>query len=119
MKKGKYLIDVSVWKQIGKSRRKARVLEEREGYIDTKNNLAYSTNEFGDCRVTDIKTGLSVYNYYGKSLDDCIEKYEKDILEAINKARSQYYYDGAVKLFEYLETCTEPVTEQKLTRIFA
>ena len=119
MEKGKYLIDKSVWKTTGKSRRKARVLEEREGYIDMENNLAYSLNEFGDCKVTDLNTGLSVYSCYGKSIEDCIEKYGKTIVEAINKARSQYYYDDCLKLFEYLKTCTEPITEQKLARMFA
>ena len=119
MEKGKFLIDVLVWKKTPKSRRRARALEEREGYIDTENNLAYLFNDYGNCFVTDIRTGLSIYVCYGKSLDDCIEKYGKDIVEAINKARSQYYYDGAVKLFDYLKTCTEPVTEQKLARIFA
>ena len=119
MEKGKYLIDKSVWKTTGKSRRKAIVLEEREGYIDMENNLAYSFNEVGDCKVTDLNTGLSVYSCYGKSIENCIEKYGKTIVEAINKARSQYYYDDCVKLFEYLKTCTEPITEQKLARMFA
>lgn len=118
MNKGKYLISMSIWKQTGKSRRKARILEEREGYIDTENNIAYTINDFGDCRITDINTGLSIYSCYAKTIDDCIRDYKNVVTEIIKQARSKYYYENSVKLFEYLKTCKEPVTEQKLAKIF-
>jgi hypothetical protein len=119
MEKGKFYIDINVWKQTPKSRRRARTLEEREGWIDTENNIGYMFNSYGDCRATDLNTGLSIYSCNGKTLGDCIEKYGETIVEVVNKARSLYYYDNCVKLFEYLKTCTEPVTEQKLAKIFA
>lgn len=117
MEKGKYLIVNSVWKPAGKSRRMAREIAEKEGYIDLENSIAYTINSYGDCSVTDIATGMLVYSCCGKSIEYIIDKYGESILDAVNKARNSNYYEGCVRVFEYLKTCTEPVTEQQLRKI--
>lgn len=114
MEKGKYLIDRVLY--MGKGKQKRRELEEREGFIDIENNIAYQFNEYGDCVVTDIKTGLSIYTCCGRSLDDCINKYKDDILNVLNYARNTYYYNDCVKVFEFLKTCNEPVTARTIER---
>jgi hypothetical protein len=114
MDKGKYLIDVNVY--MGKGKQKRRKLEEKEGYIDTENNIAYSINEYGDCRITDINTGLSIYSCYAKTIDDCIKDYKNVVTEIIRQARSKYYYDNCVKVFEFLKTCSEPVTVRTIEK---
>ena len=114
MEKGKYLIDVNLY--MGKGKQKRRKLEEREGYIDTENSIAYHFSEYGDCIVTDIKTGLSIFTCYGKSLENCINKYKDNILKALNQARNVYYYNDCVKVFEFLKTCNEPVTVRTIEK---
>ena len=71
MEKGKFLIDVLAWKKTPKSRRRARALEEREGYIEMTEEQKETINGMHD---------IGIYIGYDEVLKP--EMYEKQVYKA-------------------------------------
>lgn len=99
-------------KESGKQAR--HYLKEVSGFIDNNINVGFTFDKYERFVATDILTGRSIVTGCGMNLQYHIDVFMNNCIDTLNRCRSAYYYNDAVKVFNILKEQNEPITERKL-----
>lgn len=114
MDKNKFMIHVSK-KENGRQTR--HFLQEVSGYIDNDLQVGFFIDDWGVFTATDLLTGNALITGCGMDLDYHLDVFYSTCAENIDKIRSSYWYNDAIKVFNILKAEDAPMTERKINNI--
>jgi hypothetical protein len=114
MQKKEYFIHVKK-QENGKQTR--HYLKPIFGYVDQVLEVGFYIDDWGVFTATDLLTGNALITGCGMDLDYHLDVFYSTCAENIDKIRSSYWYNDAVKVFNILKAADAPMTERKINNI--